>query len=207
MYKVVADDETFFQADDKRTKLLAVMTNLEFAKFHVNYIMEQMSTDSFTYQQKAITIASVMSYLYESLVTLDSLKREIRTQLPTEEEQQFIVEAWNNITSKKTTELKEGILRFIRNKSTFHLDPDVVENYNQMRSREEELILWENETIDFRFMQSFPIAGNLIIFWLLDRFGEDINTLTENAIKVLKDLNIVVYYFSLIWFDATLYEE
>ncbi|MEK5420162.1 hypothetical protein [Paenibacillus sp. FSL L8-0708] len=181
--------------EDKEKVIVAIIANLSYCEYALISITNSEVIHEY---QIGLSFSLAMSSLYEALNIFSSIKGCIAE---TVQENPHLIDSWRSLTSKSTNKFKKEILQTVRNKSSFHVDPDTVGSLLSTNTYLKSLNLWDKyEGNDPEW--SSPLARDLINFHLISvvdkandkswafTFEQTYKNLT-NFVKELSDIWLV----------------
>jgi hypothetical protein len=155
---------------------------------------EEAGRSNLPVQDDVIILAMGLAAIGESLNKFDDLisKNIIQKPLKGESNMPDIEKAWKLITSPYVEGIKRTNLKFIRDKSSFHFDPEPIKQYFSESSKgTDEIDLWEaTETDELGFS---PLASLIISNTLINVTKPDPSR-AELSLKVYGALSIIVLH-------------
>lgn len=204
-YKVVIDKNKLENLGFEETSLLSLIGLLEYNNLFMRlYLGDLMEKENLRDVERLLCLSASVAYLYEALTKFKSLKRRIRNDDFSHSDE--FNNAWEVINSRETASFIEGVLKFIRNKSTFHIDTEVVSNFvaQGFINEWDEVIIW-NGDLERTGSEMSPLVDSMIINWYIKSVGEPLPA-AEKISKIYSSLRTVVRITAMHWFDAR-YEE
>lgn len=158
------------------------------------YMGEEAGRSNLPVHDDVIILAMGLAAIGESLHKFDDLisKNIIQKPLIVKSNILEIQEAWKLITSPDVERIKRTNLKFIRDKSSFHFDPEPIKQYFSESSEESnEIDLWEATETDKHGFS--PLASMIISNTLINVTKPDPNR-AELSLKVYGALSTIVLH-------------
>ncbi|XEC97296.1 hypothetical protein AB6A23_12505 [Paenibacillus tarimensis] len=166
-----------------------MLCNLEYAVATANwYAGEYAGRSELPPNEGVLTLAMNIANIGEALDRFEKIVKEGHITY-SEQWDQRIKNAWSLLQSEEMKELKRNILKYVRDKSTFHVDPKPVKDFiNQVNADDKTISIWETDELN-RFGYS-PLAANIIASTLIDvsMYNSEVAKKVSQAYRALRDV-------------------
>ncbi|MEX1029095.1 MAG: hypothetical protein WDZ91_03500 [Paenibacillaceae bacterium] len=158
------------------------------------YMGEEAGRSSLPVQDDVIILAVGLAAIGESLHKFDELVNKGIIHKPLDQDV-ILNQSWKFIESDEVKELKRTNLKYVRDKSSFHFDPEpIMEYFSEARKDIEKIDLWEtteNDTHGFSPLASLIISNTLINVTKPDRSRAELSIRVYGALSyvVLNELD------------------
>lgn len=169
--------------------LLQLLCNLEFAVSSAKwYVGEGSNRTQLPPHEHVLALAINIASIGEALQKFDSLTNAGIIQFSDSWDSK-IKESWDFLKSDQVTRLKRENLKYVRDKSAFHIDPEPVKEFIHTLEKDDKLDLWEIE--EGNNVGHSPLAAQIIANTLL-KIQMNNHTTASNTSKVYRALRDVV---------------
>jgi hypothetical protein len=179
--------------DPRQIALFQLLCSLSTARTCLAlYMGEEAGRSNLPVQDDVIILAMSLAAIGESLYKFEELINNNIIQKPLESNMPDIEDAWKLIASPDAQRIKRTNLKYIRDKSSFHFDPEPIKQYFSETSEEtDEIDLWEaTETDEHGFS---PLASLIILNTLMNVTKPDPSR-AELSLMVYGALSIIVLH-------------
>lgn len=187
--KIVINTNELNPEDNKQIAILQLLCNLEYVVATANwYAGEYAGRSELPPNEGVLTLAMNIANIGEALDKFEKIVKAGHI-ISSEEWDQRIKDAWSYLHSEEMIELKRNILKYVRDKSTFHVDPKPVKDFiNQYNKDEKTISIWETDDKN-RFGYS-PLAANIIASTLMDvsMYNSEVAKKVSRAYRALRDI-------------------
>jgi hypothetical protein len=179
----------FDKNDTVLVSLIQLLCSLEFAVSSAKwYVGEEAKRSALPPHEHVLALAINIASIGEALHRFENFKNRGIIQ-HSDSWDQVIKDSWTYLESDEVSELKRQNLKYVRDKSAFHIDPEPVEQFIESLTRDDELDIWEIE--EGNSVGHSPLAAQIIANTLL-KIQMDNQTTAANTSKVYKALRDVV---------------
>jgi hypothetical protein len=182
-------------SDEKQIALFQLLCSLSTSRASLNwYLGEEVGRTKLPPQEDIIALALSLAGIGECLHKFDGLIKKGVLKRP-ENCDELLEESWNFINSEEVRELKITNLKFVRDKSAFHFDPEPIKQFfSETRMDDEELDLWETSKEDahgYSPLASLIIAKTLITITKPDKRRAELSIKVYGALSniILDEIN------------------
>ncbi|WP_391122499.1 hypothetical protein [Psychrobacillus sp. L3] len=180
--------EKLNQNDTTLVSLIQLLCSLEFAISSAKwYVGEQANRTELPPHEHILALAINIASIGETLHKFEYfVGKNIITYSDTWED--YVKQSWHYLESTEVTELKKTNLKYVRDKSAFHIDPEPVKQFIDSLEAEDEINVWETNNGDGGHS---PLAAHIIANTLIS-IQMDYHETARNTSRVYKALRDVV---------------
>lgn len=203
MLKLTANKKTIKKSPRNR-QLLEMLISLEKCNFTINLTTRrprEVRSPLFDHEAP-ISMLFTIGSLYEALLSFDEIKGDIASELsnnPNDDVQNML----DFINSKDVQDFK-NVLRITRNRSSFHVDKRIINQYftdsREDESEDETVLLWVRE--DGKPEHS-PISSDILSWYFINMFNKkDVLFNTVFLADIYNKLQYIASYLMVHWYEA-----
>ncbi|MFC5528344.1 hypothetical protein [Cohnella yongneupensis] len=189
--KVTINPQEINLNDSKQIALLQLLCSLSSARTCLGLYSDiEAGRPKLSSQDEVIMLSMALAGIGESLHNFENLVNKGIIKKPINCSQE-LEDSWNFINSLEIKELKKTNLKYLRDKSSFHFDPEPIKHFfnELMDNNNTEIDLWESSENDPHGFS--PLASLIISNTILNVTKPDKNR-AELSIRVYGALSYIV---------------
>jgi len=169
----------------KQTAIFRLMCSLEYSSIIYKwYLGSRIEKEQLPKNESLIALSLYISSVGETLALFESIKDEF--EIPDEEIE--IKDKLNFLDSDEVVRLKKSHLKYIRDKITFHIDPEPIKQYMRVAlgNGEQEFIIWKSDDNYGYSPLACAIIHNQIMLTM--KAIHETGSTTNKVVLTLKDI-------------------